>query len=450
MEPQLRRRIVPTRATLALVVAWLVIGLVAALLPPWLVAWEIVGALCAAALLADALAALTLPSPPAIERRVAHNLAVGQWAPTELRLSRALRTLRGVLHDAYPDSFEASGLPRRFELGVGEALVIGYRVRPLTRGPHRYGTVTLRADSPLRLWQRVLVAGDASDVRVYPDFAKVTQYAFLATDHRLTQIGVLQRRRRGEGLDFHQLREYRVGDTSRQIDWKATARARRLISREYQDERDQRIVFLLDCGQRMRAREGALDDTDRALSHFDHTVNALLLLAYVALRQGDAVGVMTFGHPAPRYFAPRKSVAMVNVILNGLYDLEPTTSVPDYLGASEDLHVRLTKRALVIVLTNLRDEDDALLLPAMALLRRRHLTLLANLREPSLERIVRGGAPTFDAALTYGAAADYIRTRETTLARLRHRGVEILEGYPRDLPRLLVNRYWDMKRAGRI
>jgi len=443
-------KIVPTRLALALLAAWLAIAITAAFLPAWLAAWQVIGAAAAVVLLADALAALTLPVPPAIERRVAHNLAVGQWAPTDIRLSLAPRALRGVLHDAYPDSFEASGLPRRFALVPGQALLVAYRVRPLTRGNHRYGRVTLRADSPLRLWQRVLAAGGETDVRVYPDFAKVTQYAFLATDHRLAQIGVLQRRRRGEGLDFHQLREYRDGDTSRQIDWKATARARKLISREYQDERDQRIVFLLDCGQRMRAREGALDDTDRALSHFDHTLNALLLLAYVALRQGDAVGVMTFGHPGPRYFAPRKSVATVNLILNGLYDLEPTASVPDYLGASEDLHVRLTRRALVIVLTNLRDEDDALLQPAMALLRRRHLTLLANLREPSLERIVRAGAPSFDAALTYGAAADYLRTRETTLVRLRHQGVDILEGYPRDLPRLLVNRYWDMKRAGRI
>jgi uncharacterized protein (DUF58 family) len=261
---------------------------------------------------------------------------------------------------------------------------------------------------------------------------------------------VLQRRRRGEGLDFHQLREYRVGDTSRQIDWKATARARRLISREYQDERDQRIVFLLDCGQRMRAREAPVDAAERALSHFDHTVNALLLLAYVALRQGDAVGVLTFGHPKPRYFAPRKSVATVNLILNGLYDLEPTVAAPDYLVATEDLHARLSKRALVVILTNLRDEDDSLLVSALRLLRRRHLTLLANLREPSLDRVVRAGVARFDEALTYGAAAEYLRTRDATMARLRQQGVEIVDGYPQDLPRLLVNRYWDMKRAGRI
>ena len=95
---------------------------------------------------------------------------------------------------------------------------------------------------------------------------------------------MLQRRRRGEGLEFHQLREYREGDSQRQIDWKATSRSGQLISREYQDERDQQIMLLIDCGRRMRAQ-------DDELSHFDHVLNAALLLAYVGLRQGDAVGL---------------------------------------------------------------------------------------------------------------------------------------------------------------
>jgi uncharacterized protein (DUF58 family) len=302
----------------------------------------------------------------------------------------------------------------------------------------------------MRLWLRRLDAGTPQSVRVYPDFAKVAQYALLATDNRLSQIGVLQRRRRGEGVEFHQLREYRRGDTSRQIDWKATARVHKLISREYQDERDQRIIFLLDCGQRMRAHEGAGKGEARGLSHFDHTLNALLLLSYVALRQGDAVGVLTFAHPRPRYFAPRKSVSTVNLILNGLYDLEPTASTPDYLSAGEQLVARLSKRALVVLLTNLRDEDDGVLLPALKLLQQRHLTLLANLRETSLDAIVREPVRTFDEALTFGAAAEYLHARSATMLKLRHMGVRILDAYPQQLPRILVNKYWDMKRAGQI
>jgi len=443
-------KLVPSRAALALLAAWLATAIVVAFVDRAFVAWQVLGLVAGAALLADAFIGWSLGTAPSIERRVAHNLAVGQWAPVTLRLAGAPRALQGWLHDAYPADFDATDLPRRFAIEPGQAVTLQYRVRPLARGSHRFGRVALRIDTPLRLWQRVLSAGVEGEVRVYPDFAKITQYALLATDNRLSQIGMLQRRRRGEGLDFHQLREYRHGDTSRQIDWKATARMRKLISREYQDERDQRIVFLLDCGQRMRAHEGPAQDGDRGLSHFDHTLNALLLLAYVALRQGDAVGVLTFGHARPRWFEPRKSVVTVNLILNTLYDLEPTTAAPDYLVAGEQLYARLSKRALVVILTNLRDEDDAILLPALRLLRRRHLTLIANLREPSLDQVAGQRPRTFDEALTYGAAAEYLRARGATMTRLRQEGARILDAHPEQLPRMLVNQYWDMKRAGQI
>ncbi|MGQ0658030.1 MAG: DUF58 domain-containing protein [Chromatiales bacterium] len=126
------------------------------------------------------------------------------------------------------------------------------------------------------------------------------------------------KRRRGEGLEFHQLREYRGGDSLRQIDWKATSRQRKLVSREYQDERDQHVFFLVDCGRRMATKDGEL-------SHFDMSLNAVLLLAYVALRQGDAVGVMTFSGK-PRYLPAQKGMPTLTRLLEFLFDLSAITA----------------------------------------------------------------------------------------------------------------------------
>jgi uncharacterized protein (DUF58 family) len=430
------------------VALWLAGALVVAFQPALLFAWQLAGAALAATLAADALAVWRLIAPPELRRTVAQSLPVGEWHKVQVRISGTRTRLRGVLQDAHPDRFESEGLPLSFRVPAGGWVELGYRVRPLARGDHTFGRADVRIDSPLLLWQRVLTCGAQTPVRVYPDFAKITQYTLFATDHRLSQIGVLLRRRRGEGLDFQQLREYRQGDSSRQIDWKASARQRKLISREYQDERDQRIVFMLDCGQRMRAFEAG--EGSDALSHFDHTLNALLLLAYVALRQGDAVGVLTFAHARPRYLAPRKSVAAVSQLLNGLYDIEPSLATPDYLSASEQLLKRLNKRSLIVLLTNLRDEDDALLEPALRLLQQRHLVLLANLREVSLDRVSRAPIASFDDALTFGAAAEYVRARSRNLKRLRHRGAQVLDVYPSRLPTTLVNKYWEMKRAGQV
>jgi uncharacterized protein (DUF58 family) len=441
--------LIPQRLTLCLLAAWLAMGIAVAFLPAELLLWQITGAIIAAALAADALAVRRARSVPAIERRVAQSLAVGEWHSVRLRLRNGGSALQGSLDDNHPATFDATPLPQKFLLRRGSWTELVYRVRPLARGNHQFGALSLRIYSPLRLWQRSLTCGASTQTRVYPDFAKVTQYTLLASDNRLSQIGVLQRRRRGEGLEFHQLREYRQGDSSRQIDWKATARFGKLVAREYQDERDQHIVFMLDCGQRMRASERGLPGAND-LSHFDHTLNALLLLSYVALRQGDAVGLMTFAHPEPRYLPPRKSVSTVNRILNGVYDVEPTLLTPDYQQASEQLARRLNKRALIVVLTNLRDEDEGPLLPALRLLRRRHLVLIANLRETSLDQVERAPIETFDDALTYAAAAEYSRARMRGLSRLRATGVHVIDVYPADLPRLLVNEYWDMKRAGQL
>ena len=153
------------------------------------------------------------------------------------------------------------------------------------------------------------------------------KFAALASGHRLPQLGIHHQRRRGEGSEFHQLRDYRPGDSLRQVDWKATARCRRLISRDYQDEQDQQVVCLLDCGRRMRSLDGRL-------SHFDHTLTALLLLAYVALRQGDAVGLLTFAGPE-RWVPPRKTRGTLDRLMAAVHDLEPGLEPTDYLAAAQ-------------------------------------------------------------------------------------------------------------------
>jgi uncharacterized protein (DUF58 family) len=446
----MRSFLVPTGAALWLLGAWLAAGIAAAFVAEWLWVWQLGGALLGAVLGADAFAAWRLSAPTRIERIVAQSLAVGEWHDVTVRVGGTATRISGLIHDAHPTSFDAQPMPQAFEVAPGRWTSLSYRVRPLERGDHRFGPMTFRLTSPLRLWQRNSACDVPTTTRVYPDFAKVAQYVLLAVDNRLSQIGVLQRRRRGEGLDFQELREYRQGDTSHQIDWKATARHGKLISREYQDERDQYIVFMLDCGQRMRAHERVTGQGADPLSHFSHTLNALLLLSYVALRQGDAVGVLTFAHPEPRYLPPRKSIATVNRILNGIYDLEPTLQTSDYLTAGEQLARRLNRRALIVLLTNVRDEDDALLLPMLQLLQRRHLILLANLREMTLDTVARTPIETFDDALTYGAAAEYLRARARALARLRHKGVQIVDAYPSQLPRMLVNKYLEMKRAGSL
>jgi len=260
-------------------------------------------------------------------------------------------------------------------------------------------------------------------------------------DNWLSQLGVRQRQRRGLGLEFHQLREFRDGDSLRQIDWKATARQRTPIAREYQDERDQQIIFMLDCGRRMRSQDGEL-------AHFDHALNACLLLSYVALRQGDAVGLSTFASDRAHYLAPVKGTGQLNVLLNSVYDLDSTQRPADYQAAATQLLARQKRRALVVLVTNLRDEDDEELLTAVKRLSKQHRVLVASLREDLLDSLRLSPVQTLPEALAYCGAVDYLNARAELHERLSAHGVPLLETRPSELGAGLVTHYLSWKRSG--
>ena len=434
--------LIPSRRLVMLAVALCVAGVPVSLFEILAPAWLGLLIILLMIAIADAALAMRLPVPDA-GRWVPGSLPLGVVHEVALRLdNRGTRPIHVEVYDHYPPQVSAKHLPQSVVLPADGWSEIHYQLRPHERGEISFGRIQLRIRSALGLWRVQRLSGLPQSVRVYPDFARLTGFALMATDHRLSQLGVLQRRRRGEGMDFHQLREYREGDPQRQIDWKASARMRKLISREYQDERDQQIVLLLDCGRRMSAR-------DDALSHFDHVVNSALLLAYVGLRQGDAVGLLTMSGPA-RWLAPRKSRSTVNTILNSVYDLQPTINASDYHVAALDLMQRIRKRALVVVLSNLRDEDDDTLAPALKLLQSRHLVLFASLRENILSRALASRVDTFERAITHAAVADYLQSRNRMFSHLEGLGAMCVDVEPEQLPIALVNRYLEIKRSGRL
>jgi len=352
------------------------------------------------------------------------------------------RALPVQVHDLHPGLFEVRHLPRELKLTPGRPLEIDYELRPPRRGDFDLPGCELRLFSPLRLWTRRRAVALPTAVRVFPNFAEISHYTLLATADRLGQLGVRMRRRRGTGAEFHQLRDYRRGDSLRQIDWNATSKVRKLISREYQDERDQRLLFLLDCGRRMR-------HADAERGHLDEALNALLLLAYVAVHQGDAVGIMTYGGPR-RWFAPRKDPDTVNRLLGAIYDLQPTLDAADPLMAVRQLMQSLDRRALVVIITNTRDEDNGDMETAIRLLRRRHLVVLADLREAALDRALQIPVTNREEAMAFHAVQDYLETRRSHHERLHHSGAQVLDLLPGQLPIALVNRYLDIKRGGAL
>jgi uncharacterized protein (DUF58 family) len=354
------------------------------------------------------------------------------------------------VHDDVDPSFHFEGLPASVELTPGKRIGVTYEVVPTRRGEALFGATQLRLRSRWGWCELLDRLGEKQVRRVYPDFAQVARYAWLAGDNRLQEIGIKTYQQRGEGTDFKQLAEYRHGDPVRHIDWKATLRLGKPIIREFQDERDQCILLLIDCGRRMRADDR--QDGGVGSSHFDQVLNAVMLLSYVALHQGDAVGALTFGTPpgSEKSFAPEKGVHALNALMSVLYGVQPSPTHSDYVSAAMDLLKRYHKRALVIVITNFRDEDSSELGYALRLLRSRHLVMLASLRERIVGELMSQPMDSADAMLDIASAHLYEQSRRDAFNKLADRGPLTIDAEPDQLGVQLVNRYHAVKRAGLI
>lgn len=386
--------------------------------------------------------------PLQVQRTLPHALAIG--VPKVLSLTVSNDSPRRFEVDVFDDidpSLDFVGMPQRVAVPPASSVTLQYTIVPRQRGLVRFGGVQVRVRGALRSLDFLHTLGAPQNLNVFPNFAAVARYAWLAGDRRLAQIGIKAYAQRGMGTDFKQLTDYKVGDPIRHIDWKATFKHNKPIVREFQDERDQCVLFLLDCGRRMRADEGE-QSVDG--SHFDQALNALMLLSYVALKEGDEVGAMTFG-TAPgqqRHFAPRKGGASLNALMARLHDIQPDATHSDYLQAAQDVLRVQHKRALVIVLTNFRDEDAAELQPALKLLRSRHLVLLASLRERVLrettERELRQPVDALDVA----GAHWFEQIRRDAFRRVVGRDPLSVDVEPAHLAVALVNRYHAVKKSG--
>jgi len=385
-----------------------------------------------------------------LTRQLPAAFAIGSPSRVTLMLESAGgRPWQCRLFDGCDPALESGGLPIELTLPAGKRVTTSYGVTAQRRGEVRFTPADVRVRSLLGLCELLERLGDQDRRRVYPDFAQIARYAWLAGDHRLQEIGIKTYQQRGEGTDFKQLTEYRYGDPVRHIDWKATQRLGKPIIREFQDARDQCVTILIDCGRRMRADE---QGQAAGTSHFDQVLNAVMLLSYVALKHGDAVGALSFGSAVggQRWFAPHKGLHAFNALMGELFDLQPSPTHSDYITAAQDVLRRQSRRALVVVITNFRDEDSSELAQALQLLRSRHLVLLASLRERIVGELMMQPVTSAQAALEIGSAHLFAQARRDAFNRLAARDALMVDAEPQRLGVELVNRYHAAKRSGLI
>ncbi len=435
--------VVPSRRWLAGAAG---LALVAPLALVWPPAAMLLPALDLLWLAALALDAAGTPAPRALDVTREAPAAFGAGRPAVVRYRwrhRARRPLTLAVRERLPEPLGGADSPtRRLTVPPREGLDELLEVVPRRRGTGSGGATAVRILGPLGLVWRQGTLLLPWDVTVFPTVPDLALRALPLQVLRRREAGLRAIRRPGEGRLFEGLREWVPGDETRIIDWKATARRGKPIARQYEDERRQQVLIVVDAGRLLTAEVNGVP-------RLESVVSAALQLAHAAVEHDDNVGLMVFADTVQRYVAPARGRRALRAVLEGLARAEGRLAESDYPAAFRYLAAHNRKRALTVLFTDVIDRtaSEALVAHA-ATLRPRHLPLAVTLRDPALEALAAARPETAAGAFERAAAEELLGAREAALAEMRGRGVMILDVAPGGAGEAVVARYHQLKRRG--
>ena len=369
-------------------------------------------------------------------------------------VNRSRYHLKLRLKDDFPSEFQFQRATHDIRLAPSAEETIVYQLTPLRRGIYRFEDIHLRGWGILGLIIRQRRIAAATDVKVYPNLQAVRQYELLVRRGLLGQLGLKNSRQFGEGTEIERLREYAPDDDFRRIDWKATARHRKPIVREFETERSQDVIIMLDTG-RLMASPIVLDASDAAgqtaMIKLDYAINTTLMTGYVSTLKGDKVGLIAFADTVHQYLAPKPGKKQFLTMLESIYALQVHPVEPDFERAFTYLASKQRKRALVILFTDILDSDAAEgLATYVAQLSRHHLVVCVTLMDSTIIALATQKLTDSKSVYQKTVAEKLLQEKHATLEILRRRGVITLDVPAHQLTMTVVNKYLELKAKSRI
>jgi len=432
----------PTRRLAAAAAMASLLVLVLPLEPGW--SLLLVNGLLLAAAAGD-WAAATRPGTVSVQRDLPGVVPLDAGAEVAWRVGNPSgRTLRLTLADELAPSLNAATRRARLVVPAHGRAVARARLRPARRGRFTPTEVVVRVQGPLGLAASQGRRNLPGVLRVYPPFRSRAEAELRIDRARILEVGLRSARARGGGTEFDSLREYGVDDETRRIDWSATARTAKVIVRTYRAERNQTVLMLLDTGRLMAGQVAGVP-------RLDHALDAVMMLTAVATRLGDRAGLVAFADQLRGTVAPGHSRDQLRRVTEAMYTLEPELVESDYRGAFAQTLARFRRRALLMLFTELAEQAvGESLLPALPLVARDHLVMVAAVRDPEVESWATSVPTDAGSAYRKAAAVAALEERGRTAARLRALGVTVVDALPGRLAPLLADAYLDVKARGKL
>lgn len=380
-----------------------------------------------------------------IVRKIAPKLSLGDANEVLLTVQNlSFKSARIQVTENAPKDFQLRHLTREFKLAPEEIGRIKYEITPVERGAYSFTHVSVRVFGKLFLTHQTYHIEVPDLVKVYPSYLQIKKYQLHTRRMNIELQGKKKQKRYGEGREFESLRKYTPDDEYRKINWKATARRGIPIVSQYQIERNQNVILLVDAGRMMRTLAGPM-------SKLDYAVNTALMMSFICIHKEDNVGLLIFNKGIQTYLPPRRGKAQLNAINEALYNLEIDFSEPNYQEAFNYIKRKVSRRSLIMLITDIIDERaSSVLIREFTRLYPKHLPLAVTLKDNHLEAKALSVPQTNREMAELGVAQMLVEERTKALRTLQLNGVLTLDTKAEDLTVNAINRYLEIKAKSMI
>jgi uncharacterized protein (DUF58 family) len=385
-----------------------------------------------------------LPKGFKVSREFGGRFAMGAETEVKINIQNASnRSVSLIVKDEYPPQMILTGERQgALDIEPHNTATLIYGLTAPRRGRFEFGYTVLRFRSRLGLVWCDARGAEPTAVKVYPNMRRAREAELKALGARSLASAHRKTSWRGEGREFESMRDYVRGDELRHISWTATARRGKLTTRQYQIERDQTILVALDSGRLMTARI-------EQESKLDSAVHATLSLFSAAARAGDNAGLVVFGRRIKSFLPPSRGRDHIDAALEALYAIEPEMIEPSYPHAFQFIAANSKRRSLVVLLTDLVDEEGSKeLLTSLNLLRPRHLPLVVTIADRDLKAVVQASPSSVRELFTQSVAEEIIHHREAALRMVESVGGLALDVTAAALAPALLETYLRVKERG--
>ncbi len=344
----------------------------------------------------------------------------------------------GIIDEA-PLQFQQRDIWFELTLKPHEGKDVVYTLRPVKRGVYSFGYIRVFVSTFLQLVQRRYTLGQEENIKVYPSYLMLKRYELLAINDRLTEFGIKKIRKAGQSMEFEQIRDYVENDDYRQINWTATARRAQLMVNVWQAERSQQVFCVIDMGRVMQ-------QSWKGMTLLDYSINASLMLSYVAVHKEDKAGLVTFSDHFRTFVPASRHQGQMNIILESLYSQHTSFQESDFSALAIGLNQHIDKRSLLVLFTNFTGmKSMRRQLPFLRQMNTRNRLLLVFFEDEEIKEFAARQPKTTEEYYQNVMATRYVYDQHTLVGALRQQGIMSIITTPEHLTVDVVNKYLEMK-----